>query len=169
MAKKKLVSVAGGEIYAIPLFVSEEPELKRFTKKDFSGEGQEFAFMRAISDEQGAGIIIEVFDCVGDLATPLPTILSAQRLFRPIAISGLSLYKKRWPLVGMQEGYDKERDSRYSEIELVLWDRDNPTLWSPKSTLPLAPERVADYEMWTLWGASIVEKRIIAALAERGV
>jgi hypothetical protein len=169
---KIVVKVSEGEVYAIPLFVSDLPGLKRFTKKELAGEGREFCFMRVISDEKGGGIIIEVFNHVGGLDAPLDKVISAKRLFRPVAISGLAIYKKRWPFVGKHMGYDKEKDSEYSQIGLVVSPFDRPRLWQGGTERPLPPDKVSDYEPWTIWGAGQIEKRIIDALAapgERGV
>ena len=58
----KLANVAGGEIFAIPLFLSDRSELERFKKSDFLGEDKKFAYCRVIKDLGGGGILIEVFN-----------------------------------------------------------------------------------------------------------
>ena len=165
---KKLVEAKEGSVYAIPLFISERPPLTRFRKKDFEGEYRRFAFMRAISDEHGGGIIVEVFKHVGKLETRLDEIVGSKRLFRPVAVSGLAIYKKRWPLVGICDGYDKERDSGYSQIELVLSPFEQPKLWRGGKKTPLKLEEVSQYEPWTIWGSNDLEKRIVEAVSGKG-
>lgn len=168
MARKKLVETQPGEIFAIPLFASNIDELKRFAKKDHAGPDRKYAFMRVIEDRAGSGIICEVFDLVGDLKTPVANIVASSRLFRPISVSGLGIYKKRWPAAGRHDDYDRERDSGYSEIALVLSPFDEPVLWKGGAKASISKKEVAKYEPWTIWGEQKLENRIIAALKEAG-
>ena len=167
MATKR-PQVDPGNVYAIPLFVSDESPLTRFTKKDFSGADREFCFMRVIANEQGAGLVIEIFNRTGNLSTPVVEIVASPRLFRPIAISGLSIAKKRWPLVGHQHGYDPAKDSDFKNVSLVLNPHDQPRLWQGGREHPISVEQAQEFEPWTLWNACQVEKRIIAALNNDG-
>lgn len=166
---KKLVDVTAGEIYAIPLFVSEKSPRTRFYKRDFVGARRSFAFGRVISDEQGGGLIIEVFECVGSVETEIDEIVGAGRLFRPIATTSLAIYKKRWPLIGLQADYDRERDSGYSAIELLLSPFDNPVLWRGGVKSDISIDEVGAYEPWTWHAAHKIELRIIQALRDRGI
>ena len=164
---KKLVEVKDGEIFAIPLFVANLSPITRFTKKDFAGPDKSFAFMRVITDTGGSGIIIEIFDLLGNLATPLPDIIKARRLFRPIAVTSLPIYKKRWPRLGIHPGFDRERDSGYSAIELVMSPFDHPKLWRGGSTSTISVDEAGKYEPWTYWGAHHLERRILEELQRR--
>lgn len=161
---KKLVEVAEGEIFAIPLFVADKSPTTRFTKKDLADAGKSFAFMRVVTDTGGGGIIIEVFDLIGNLATPIADIIKAHRLFRPVAITSLPIYKKRWPRLGAHPSYDRERDSGYSAIELVISPFDHPKLWRGGSTSAIPVAEAGKYEPWTYWGAHHLEKRIMEEL-----
>src|SRR6478609_8784422 len=96
-----LVSVTPGEVFAIPLFVSDEPVNKRFGVHAFAGRGDEFAYLRTIAETGGAGIIVEVFADVGPLDASIERVVAAGRLFRPVAIAGLGIYKKRWRSIGV--------------------------------------------------------------------
>jgi hypothetical protein len=165
---KKLIEVSPGEVHAIPLFVSDKSPTIRFSKKDFKDAGADFCFARVISDEGGSGLIIEVFDFVGGLDSSIDEIVAAQRLFRPCVITSLPMYKKRWPLLGTQGGYDREKDSQFSKIEIVLDAYDPPMLWRGGEKMSVAEAAIADYEPWLMCGAHQVEKRIIAALKDRG-
>ncbi len=164
----KLVDVKSGEIYAIPLFVSDKPRLTRFSKSDLSGPGKEFAFARVVTDLGMGELIIDVLDATGGLDTPLARLVSSKRLFRPVATTSLAIHKKRWLLVGRHPDYDKERDSAFSTIALVLSPFDNPVLWRGGIKRPISVEEARKYEPWTLWGANQIEKRIIEALGQRG-
>jgi hypothetical protein len=167
-SRKKLVTVEEGEVYAIPLFVSDEDPSRRFKKADFEGKGQQFAFLRIVTDTGGGGIIVEIFDLVGGLDMPVAEIVQAQRLFRPVAITGLGIHKRRWPRIGRQVGYDMERDSCYSAIELVSSPFDHPTLFRGGKQSPISIEQAAKHEPWTMWRAHHLEKRIISELTARG-
>ena len=96
----KLANVSGGEIFAIPLFLTDRSDLERFKKSDFSGENKKFAYCRIIKDRGGGGILIEVFTLIDGLSPEIEDIIQSGRLFPPIAINGLGIYKKRWPKVG---------------------------------------------------------------------
>jgi pimeloyl-ACP methyl ester carboxylesterase len=161
---KKSVTVVPGEIYAIPLFVSELSALTTFSKRDWDRPDARFAFMRVIEDRVGAGIVIEVLNHVGGLDAAIADVARAKRLFRPVAISGLAISKKRWPRLGQQANYDRERDSGYSEISLVLAGIHRPVLWTGGRETPISPEEASRYEPWTLWNPAQLERRIIEAL-----
>lgn len=163
----KLVKIAEGEIFAIPLFVSDKSPITRFSKKDFLGENKRFAFARVVTDTDGSGLIIEVLDLIGSIKTSLVDIVGSVRLFRPIVVSSLAIYKKRWPRIGIHPGYDKERDSAFSTIELVLSPADSPVLWRGGRETPIALADAGKYEPWTIWGAHQVEKRILEELSIR--
>lgn len=161
---KKLVEQQGGEIYAIPLFISDIADNKSFSRDKYKDRGKEFAFCRIIVDKDGGGLFTEVFDLIGDLNQNLDSIISSRRLFDPIAISGLGIYKKRWKRLYTQEPYDKEKDSKYSEIKLVLGTQDNLRLFQNGEETPISETEAKKYEEWKLWRASHLEKRIIKEL-----
>ncbi|CAM4090707.1 Immunity protein 26 of polymorphic toxin system [Flavobacterium branchiophilum] len=160
----KTTKLKEGEIYAIPLFLSEVPSLKRILKKEFENRGKEFAFCRIIADKQGGGYFIEVFDLIGDLNQSMESIISANRLFEPIAISGLAMIKNRWRKLYTQDFYDKEKDSKYSEIKLVLGTNDDLKLFQNGKETPISEIEATKYEFWKIWGSSQLEKRIIEEL-----
>jgi hypothetical protein len=160
-----LVSVTPGEMFAVPLFVSDEPVNKRFGARAFDGRGNEFAYLRVIAETGGAGILVEVFDRVGPVTAELEPVTVADRLFRPVAVAGLGIYKKRWKSLGVTPEYDRERDSAYSEIQLVLGPREAPRLWRGGVESPVSVAEAAAFERWIVWTAPDLEKRIIAALA----
>lgn len=162
---KKLVNVEPGEIYAIPLFLSDRPVNENFSKDKFVGEDKKFCFCRIIEDKLGSGIIVEVFNLIGDLNTDLESIIKSPRLFRPIAVAGLGIYKKRWRKIHVQENYDKEKDSQYSNMQLVIGPRDAPRLWQNGVETPITMSQAKEYESWTIWITDDLEKRIIEALS----
>ncbi|MBO9618799.1 MAG: hypothetical protein J7539_07140 [Niabella sp.] len=92
---------------------------------DLENKGKEFAFCRVISDEQGAGYIIGIFDLIGSINEPLSNIIAANRLFVQVAISGLGVYKKRWRIIHHQESYDKFKEASFGDVKLVLGTKDD--------------------------------------------
>lgn len=166
MARAPLVQIAPGEVFAIPLFLASEPATTRFRANAFNDRGDEFVFCRAIQHSSGSGSIIEVFDHVGGLGADVAHIVAADRLFRPVVITGLSVYKKRWPRIGICEPYDRERDSGYSQIQLVIGPRDRPRLWRAGVETPIDVETAKEYESWRLWSAPDLEARIVDALGK---
>ncbi len=90
----KLANVISGEIYAIPLFLSDTPDIKSFSREKFQEEDRQFVFCRVIEDLSGGRILIEVFDKIGNLSTSIQEIISSKKLFSPVAVSGLGIYKK---------------------------------------------------------------------------
>lgn len=161
---KSLEKLKGGEIFAIPLFTSDIMDNISFAKNKFEDKGKEFAFCRIIYNKKGSGLLIEVFDLIGSLNQDLKSIISSNRLFRPIAITGLGIYKKRWKKLYEQKNYDKERDSNYSKIQLVLGAGDDLRLWQNGTEKPINKTEAENYEIWTMWRASHLEKRIIKEL-----
>ena len=159
---KKLVNVSPGEIYAIPLFVSDQPELKSFAREKFDSSAGDFGFCRIIEDRGGSGIIVEVFKYIGDLDAVPSMIVGSGRRFPPIAISGLGILRKRWRLRHSNEAFDKEKDASYSQITLVLGAADDLRLWQNGVETPINQVAAKQYELWNIWPAFQVEKRILA-------
>lgn len=163
---KSLEKLRGGEIFAIPLFLSDIMDNVSFSKNKFEEKGKEFTFCRIIYNKKGSGLIIEVFDIIGSLDQSLESIISAKRLFRPVAITGLGIYKKRWKKLYEQKDYDKEKHSNYSDIKLVLGAGDDLRLWQNDTERPIGEAEAEKYELWKMWRASHLEKRIIDELFE---
>ncbi|AHF15274.1 immunity 26/phosphotriesterase HocA family protein [Niabella soli] len=161
---KRLVELKEGDILAIPLFTSDAPSNTSFKKNDLENKGKEFAFCRVVSDEQGAGYIIEIFDLIGSINEPLPNIIAAHRLFEPVAISGLGVYKKRWRKIHHQESYDKSKDSGFDDVKLVLGTEDDLRLWQNGKETPITMIKAQQFEFWSIWQPAKLEKRIIKAL-----
>ena len=57
---KKLVKVNPGDIYAIPLFVSDQSDIKSFYREKFDSSSGDFGFCQVIEDRAGSGILVEV-------------------------------------------------------------------------------------------------------------
>lgn len=158
-----------GDFLGIPLFVSEKCPTTRFSDRDFDVSRKSYCFARLISDQGSMGLIVEVFAWVGTLDSPLERVAAAGRLFPPCVITGLPIIKKRWPSVGRLPDYDPERHSQFSKIELALARFDPPLLWRGGETSSISEAEIGSHEHWVMWGAHQVEKRIIAALADRGL
>lgn len=167
----KLANVSGGEIFAIPLFLSDRSELERFKKSDFLGDDKQFAYCRVIKDLGGGGILVEVFNLVAGLSPKLEEIIQSGRLFQPITISGLGIAKKRWIKVGQEANYDCETDSQFSQIQLLLPALPNelPRLWQNGQEKYISLDESNQCEKWVVWLSSHLEKRIIETLQARGV
>lgn len=161
---KKLVNVNPGEVYAIPLFVSDQDDTRRFSRKEFDRKAGGFGFCRIIKDLAGSGIIIEVFNFTGDQDASQATIVESGRLFPPIAITGLGIYKQRWRKLYTDENFDAEKNAAFSQIALVLGTEDDLRLWRNGVKSPISRKAAEQYERWKLWSSSQVEKRILAIL-----
>lgn len=165
---KRLARVEIGEFYAIPLFLSEYIETQRFKKADLEGDDKFFAFCRII-DDSGVSIIIEVFKLVSKLPVTFENILNSGRLYDPIMINGLGIYKKRWKLLGKQESYDKEVDSGFSNIQFVYpaLPGGTPRLRKSGQEREISFEESEQYESSRSWSAQHLETRIITSLKEK--
>ena len=161
----KLANVNSGEIYAIPLFVSDKPDNESFVREKFIDRGKNFAFCRVIEDLAGGGILIELFDLIGTIDQDLHTVINSKRLFNPVSVSGLGFYKKRWKKNHTQSDYEKEKHSNYKNISLVAGAGESLQLWRGGNQLGMISETDAkQYEPWVTWRASHLEKRIINSL-----
>jgi hypothetical protein len=69
----KLANVKSGELYAIPLFITEYQDSKSFSKEKFEEPDKQFVFCRIIED-LGGGILIEVFNKIGSLSADIHDI-----------------------------------------------------------------------------------------------
>ncbi|MBO1750658.1 hypothetical protein J4G33_02450 [Actinotalea sp. BY-33] len=169
MSRRRLVEIEPGSVFAVPLFLADEPITRRLAPATFAGRGSEFAFSRVIVDLGGAGFLVEVFDLVGTLATDLAAVTAAPRLFDPVALSGLGISKRRWPLMGVSPAYDAERDSRLSEVRLVMGADDDLRLWHGGSgaSAPVSATAAAEHEPWTIWNEARLEARTREALTHR--
>ena len=167
----KLANVSGGEIFAIPLFLSDRSELERFKKSDFLGDDKQFAYCRVIKDLGGGGILVEDFNLLPALSPKIEEIIQSGRLFQPITISGLAIAKKRWIKVGQEANYDCETDSQFSQIQLVLpaLPHESPRLWQNGQEKSISLDESNQYEKWVVWLSSHLEKRIIETLQARGM
>ena len=94
----------------------------------------------------------------------MDSIISSKRLFDPISSSGIGIYKKRWKKLYEQDDYDMEKDSKYSEIKLVLGTTDDLRLFQNGQETPISEIEAKKYEYWKIWMPSQLEKRILGAL-----
>lgn len=156
-----MLIVKEGEIYAIPLFVSDKPDNTSFIRDSFHDKGKEFAYCRIIEDRLGSGILVEVFNLVNDLNIDIETIIKSDRLFPAVAITGDGIYKKRWKKIKNNKVYSKEHDSNYSSIKFILGTDDELFLWQNGSKKSITQVETHKYEKWIIWRASHLEKRII--------
>jgi len=158
-------SLKGGEIFAIPLFLSDVIDTKNFARENFLDKGNEFAYCRVIRNAAGGRIFIEVFSLIGGLDIDMESIIQSGRLFQPIAITGLGIGKKRWKKLFEQPNYDKEIHSHYSRIQLVEGVGDNLRLVKNGKKTPISRKEASKYERWIAWRASHLEKRILETIS----
>ena len=121
--------VIPGEVYAIPLFLTDIHFMTRVSLKDLRGDDKKFAYFRIIEDLGSGGILVEVFNKVGTLDISIEEVVESMRLFPPVIIIPLGIRKGRWRRIGKQENYNKEQDSMYSDITLVSGAEGHYFLW----------------------------------------
>lgn len=119
--KQKSVTGVPGVVYRIPLFFTDVSPLQRFSKKDFPVGEERYAYCRVISDKQGAGILIEVFNFIGAEASEDEILLSG-RIFDPVVIIGDGIKRNRWQKVFDFPDFDAETDAGLSVIEKKIAD-----------------------------------------------
>ena len=122
-------NVIPGEVYAIPLFLTDIHFMTRVSLKDLRGDDKKFAYCRIIEDLGSRGILVEVFNKVGTLDISIEEEVESMRLFPPIIIAPLGIRKGRWRRIGKQENYNEEQDSMYSDITLVSGAEGHYFLW----------------------------------------
>lgn len=152
--------IKGGEIIAIPLFLGNN-EKGRIRKGD---ERKQFAFARAINEESGK-ILIEIFNKTGSLDTNVVEILNSGRLMKPLYTIWTGVERKRWKVVKEDPNYDKERDSKYSNIQLVLGGIDNLRIWhaKDKTETPITKEELinGNYQLMAIYDYTQIEGKIL--------
>jgi len=154
--------IKGGEIVAIPLFIKDNKA--KLKKEDFN---KEFAFARAIT-ERGGAQIIEIFNKTGNIDTDINEILNSGLLRKPLYTVWSGIIKKRWKVIHQTENYNKERDSNYNDIELVLGGMDDLRIWHAKdnSETPITKEDFfkGNYQLMAIYDYIQIERKILESL-----
>jgi hypothetical protein len=159
--------INSGEIFCIPLFWTNEkydPKNKlRLNKED---ENKEFAFGRAISDEKGCGILVEIFKIIGQMNIDYEKIIHSGRLFDPIFIFWAGVKEKRWKVIYQTPNYDKYEDSNYGSIEIIFGAYDDLYLEniSTHERGQIKEEDISKYEQSIVWHPIQLEKRILSMI-----
>ena len=122
-------NIIPGEVYAIPLFLTDIHFMTRVSLKNLRGDDKKFAYCRIIEDLGSGGILVEVFNKVVTLYISIEEVVESMRLFPPVIIRPLGIRKGRWRRIGKQENYNKEQDSMYSDITLVSGAEGHYFLW----------------------------------------
>lgn len=155
--------IKGGEIVAIPLFLADKEKAK-LKKEDFN---KNFAFGRCITERAGK-ILIEIFKETGDLNINIKTVISSGLLMKPLFTIWEGVERKRWKVVQENSNYDKEKESNYNDIELVLGGIDNLRIWHAKdeSETPITREELikGNYQLMAIYDYTQVEDKIIEKL-----
>ncbi|MCD8408629.1 immunity 26 domain-containing protein [Tenacibaculum dicentrarchi] len=158
--------IQGGEIIAIPLFLTENKKVK--LKQEDSTK--QFAFARAITEEAGK-ILIEIFNKTGNLNIGISEITNSKLLMKPLYTIWSGVHKKRWKVISQTDKYDKIKDSNYNDIQLVLGGIDNLRIWHAKdnSETPITREELinGDYQLMGIYTPLQIEKKIIEKLKSK--
>lgn len=164
---KKTLTVNGGDIYFVPLFLSHDMSTKSYFRYKFGEKGQKFCFLRIIKDLMGSGILVEVFNYIGDIESSVESITTSGRMFEPVLIVGDGIHKKRWRKIGETENYDCESHSNFSQIKLVIGGFEHPKIWQNNETRE-PDEDISLIEDGIMWVACQLESRIVEMLSEMG-
>ena len=84
-------NVIPGEVYAIPLFLTDIHPMTRVSLKDLRGDDKKFAYCRIIEDRGSGGILVEVFNKVGTLDISIEEVVESMRF-----ISSCNYYTLRY-------------------------------------------------------------------------
>ncbi|AXX91566.1 hypothetical protein CPU12_04985 [Malaciobacter molluscorum LMG 25693] len=163
---KKTLTVNEGDIYFIPLFLSHDMSNKSYFRYKFEEDRQNFCFLRIIKDLKGSGILIEVFKYIGNLKSPIESIISSGRLFEPVLIIGDGIHKKRWRKIGETLNYNCELHSNFNQIKLIIGGLDNPRIWQNHKTKD-PNEDISLIEEGIMWVACQLESRIVKLLSNK--
>jgi len=154
------VRAVAGEIFAIPLFVSDLHVLTPFAPDAFRDAEGSFAYCRVIEDRLDEGLLIEIFEITGGLDIDLREVIASERLFRPMITAGLGIMCNRWLSLGIQTNFDPELDSEYSQNQLLIGPETAPRIWQGGKETPVDPHLSVDVDDWRVYFADDVERRI---------
>ena len=70
-------NVIPGEVYAIPLFLTDIHFMTRVSLKDLRGDDKKFAYCRIIEERGSGGILVEVFNKVGTLDISIEEVVES--------------------------------------------------------------------------------------------
>lgn len=164
--------IKAGNIYAIPLFLpgagidgDMKENCKNYAKEKFQDIEYKFAYCRIIEDLGASGILVEVFNVVGNINRDFSEIVSSDRLFHPIMISGLGIRKRRWKLLYDDPDYDAEQNSSFSEIKLVKGIPPHLLeLWQNHALTPITEAEAHKYDRWRIYYPTDIEEKIKSEL-----
>ena len=157
--------INGGEIFCIPLFwVNEKYDLKNKLKLKKEDENKDFSFGRAISDEKGCGILVEIFKIIGPMNMDYEKIIHSGRLFDPVFIFWAGIKEKRWKIIYQTPNYNKYKDSNYGSIEIIFGPYDDLYLEniSTREKKKVKENDIQKYEQSIVWHPIQLEKRIVS-------
>ena len=163
----KSLEVQPGDIYFIPLFLGDDYSLKSYSRYKFGQNEHNFCFCRIIKDEAGSGVLIEIYDYIGDLNSSVDIITSKPRLIEPVRVAGEGIVKKRWRKVGESINYDMELDSSYSQIRFVFGRGDDARCMCNGHEFSLEGlVNIETIESAKIWTAAQLENRIIKLVVD---
>ena len=147
----------GGEIVAIPLFMTHDEKLK--LKQEDSDK--QFTFARVIEEEAGK-IMIEIFKKTGALEANIDDILSSGLLMKPLFTVWSGVRQKRWKVVSKTINYNKIEDSAYNSIQLVLGGINDLRVWSAKDKreTPIHKSELHNYQLMGIYPPIQIERKI---------
>ncbi|RXJ94662.1 hypothetical protein CRV00_06280 [Malaciobacter molluscorum] len=119
-----------------------------------------------IKDLKDSGILVEVFKYIGNLKSPIESIISSGRLFEPVLIIGDGIHKKRWRKIGETPNYNCELHSNFNQIKLIIGGLDNPKIWQNHKTKD-PNEDISLIEKGIIWVACQLESRIVKLLSNK--
>lgn len=155
-----------GNIFCIPLSLPKD-NCELYTKLQKSYSDNFFAFGRII--ETTSDVMIEVFNKIGPMSTPIEEIIQSGIMISPVKVFGDGIYKKRWKIISRSPNYDKYRDSDYANLEMVYGIPDEFRLrrLSTKEEIPITREEMLRRKIpyATVWHPIQFEHRILELIS----
>jgi hypothetical protein len=160
------IKVNAGQIFCIPLFMPKDDwKLSiKLSKNDFD---KNFAFGRVI--ETSSSVLVEVFNKISSIKINTIEIIDSGIMFSPIQIFWDAIVKKRWKVIDETIGYDKFKDSNYSNLKMGIGVDGNfrlRELYTGKET-PISRQELKKYEFSIVWFPIDLENRIIEKICEK--
>lgn len=149
-----------GGIFVIPLFLPEgiKENLKNYKTVDFP-HGERYAYGRLIEMNDSTGDLVEIFRHIGEIPSSEEIIVASGRLVDPIHTT-IAFDRNRWRFVFEPLNYDREIDSRYSEIRFVLGTENDYQLWEGGGKRKISNSEARKYALWTVFNPTRVESAI---------
>jgi|GEM_PF-1028398 len=153
-----------GDIFVIDLIKRSSHAYKPDSESFINKEGK-YGFGRILDINASTGVIVEIFNYVGEFNNNIDFIIAQDRMFNPINVTSLCFTSSRWKIIKSDKDFNKQSVG-FNEIKLVMGIAPNLKLWQDGVTTPLTEKEASGIERYVTYFPNNVEERILDTFKE---